>query len=354
MRHLICLENKLIEIIQKTGDTQSLENLRVRSIGKKGILTSLIKKIYLLDNNEKKTHGRKLNEILSKISSAIIKKKEEIKALLISKNLKQDFLDISLPIYEHKSKGLVHPISQTIHEITQIFCSMGFSTIEGPEIENDFHNFTALNFPTEHPAKEESDTFYVEEQNINKQNHLLRTHTSPVQIRAMKKYKAPIAIIAPGKVYRPDSDQTHSPIFHQIEGLLISEKIHMGHLKNIILNLCKTFFNIADLKLQFRPSYFPFTEPSAEVDIGYKIKNKGIQLGGDESWLEVLGCGMIHKNVLINCNIDPEKYQGFAFGLGVERFTMLKYGMTDLREFYESDLRWIYNYGFDIVKSFSK
>lgn len=354
MEHLICLENQLINEINKTNDIKSLEEIRIKSIGKQGVITLLIKKIRLLDNNEKKTHGKKLNEILIKISSIIKDKKKTIQESLINNCLKQEFLDISLPIYEKDIKGLIHPISQTIHEILQIFCSMGFSIIEGPEIEDDFHNFTALNFPTEHPAREESDTFYLEKKDTKEKNYLLRTHTSPVQIRTMKKYKAPIAIIAPGKVYRPDSDQTHSPIFHQIEGLVISEKIHMGHLKHLILNLCKNYFNIKDLNLQFRPAYFPFTEPSAEVDIGYKIKNKKIELGGNKSWLEVLGCGMIHKNVLINCNINPDKYQGFAFGIGVERFTMLKYGMPDLRAFYESDLRWIYNYGFDIVKSFSK
>lgn len=353
MEDIKILKENILRELEITNDLKSLENIRVKYIGKKGILTNLIKKIYLLSENQKKIQGKYLNQTFKKIHSKIIEKKEIIEKKIVVENISKDIIDISTPIYETKLKGTIHPISQGIHEILNIFHSMGFQTVDGPEIENEFYNFTALNFPIEHPARESRDTFYLS-QNEKKTNikQLLRTHTSPVQIRSMLNKKPPLAIIAPGKVYRPDSDQTHSPIFHQIEGLWLAKNIHMGHLKYIILKLCKKFFQKENLNLRFRPSYFPFTEPSAEVDIGFTIKENKIHLGGNSNWLEVLGCGIIHKNVLINCNINPEKYQGFAFGIGVERFIMLKYGIKDLREFYESNLGWIYKHGFNIIKSF--
>jgi len=253
-------------------------------------------------------------------------------------------IDVTLPARPRPS-GRIHPVSQVVEEITAIFADMGFAVAEGPDIEDDFHNFTALNIPPEHPARQMHDTFYLD-QEANAEKLVMRTHTSPVQIRHMQSNEPPHRIIAPGRTYRSDSDQTHTPMFHQIEGLAIDRDIHMGHLKGCLIDFARTIFGIDDLSFRFRPSHFPFTEPSAEMDIGCSRDGGGLKIGGDD-WLEILGCGMIHPRVLENCGIDSSRYQGFAFGLGIERAAMLKYGIPDLRTFYESDLRWLRHYGFD-------
>ena len=243
------------------------------------------------------------------------------------------------------AEGRIHPVSQVSDEITEIFADMGFSIAEGPDIETDFNNFTALNIPPEHPARQDHDTFYFAP-SADGTRPLLRTHTSPVQIRTMLKEKPPLRIIAPGRVYRCDSDQTHTPMFHQVEGLVIDEETHLGHLKWVLEEFCKAFFEVPEVKMRFRASHFPFTEPSMEVDIGYSRKGDEIRIGEGDQWLEILGCGMVHPNVLRNVGLDPERYQGFAFGLGIDRIAMLKYGMPDLRAFFAGDLRWLKHYGF--------
>jgi phenylalanyl-tRNA synthetase alpha chain len=258
--------------------------------------------------------------------------------------LAEEAIDVSLPIRPEMA-GRLHPITQTIDEAIAILGEMGFSVAEGPEIEDDFHNFTALNIPPEHPARQMHDTFYFPEKDDGSRN-VLRTHTSPVQIRTMVSGEPPFRIIAPGRTYRCDSDMTHTPMFHQIEGLVIDESTHFGHLKGCLLNFLSAFFEVDDLPLRFRPSFFPFTEPSAEVDIGCAREGGELKIGAGRDWMEILGCGMVHPNVLKACDIDPDKYQGFAFGLGVERMAMLKYGIPDLRTFFDADLRWLKHYGF--------
>src|SRR5690606_14385946 len=253
-------------------------------------------------------------------------------------------VDITLP-HRPQPDGRIHPISQTMDELIDIFGEMGFSVAEGPDIEDDWHNFEALNIPAEHPARQEMDTFYLRER-PDGSRPVLCTHTSPVQIRTMEKMQPPIRIIAPGRTYRSDHDATHSPMFHQVEGLLIDESTHMGHLKGCLIEFCRAFFEVSDLPVRFRPSHFPFTEPSAEVDIGCSREGGTLKIGSGGDWLEILGCGMVHPKVLANCGIDPTRYQGFAFGMGIERIAMLKYGIPDLRTMYDSDLRWLRHYGF--------
>ncbi|MDE1932262.1 MAG: phenylalanine--tRNA ligase subunit alpha, partial [Alphaproteobacteria bacterium] len=263
----------------------------------------------------------------------------------LNARLTQERVDVTLPV-DAATAGRIHPVSQTIDEIVAIFGAMGFVVAEGPHIEDDFHNFTALNIPPEHPARQEQDTFYLAATAADGSRKVLRTHTSPVQIRTMLRQKPPIRIIVPGRTFRSDHDATHSPMFHQVEGLIIDRATHMGHLKGCLIDFCRAYFGMADLPVRFRPSYFPFTEPSAEVDIGCSREGGGLKIGAGADWLEILGCGMVHPKVLRNCNIDPDTYQGFAFGMGIERIAMLKYGIPDLRTFYDSDLRWLRHYGF--------
>ena len=290
--------------------------------------------------------GAKINEIKNQITNLIDLKKKELEEKFLNEKIENESLDITLPIREQK-QGKVHPISQVIEEVTAIFGDMGFVLVEGPDIENDYNNFTALNIPEEHPARQMHDTFYLPDHGNEKV--VLRTHTSPVQIRVMKSGKPPYRVIIPGRTYRSDSDMTHSPMFHQIEGLYIDKNINMGHLKFCVTEFLKAFFNIANLPVRFRPSFFPFTEPSAEVDIGCKKGGGELKIGEGSDWLEIMGCGMVHPNVLKNCGIDPEEYSGFAFGMGVERIAMLKYGIPDLRTFFESDIRWLKHYGFSAI-----
>jgi phenylalanyl-tRNA synthetase alpha chain len=310
--------------------------------GKNGIISLEFKKIGQIQESERKKFASDLNEIKNILQNQIDFKINKIEELEINEKLNKEKVDVTLPSRPYL-KGKIHPVSQTIDEISSIFSEIGFSVEEGPDVENEYNNFTALNTPDNHPARDMHDTFYLDD---NKQK-LLRTHTSPVQIRTMLKDKPPFKIIAPGRTYRSDSDQTHAPMFHQVEGLHIDKNINMGHLKGCLNYFIKEFFEVDKIKMRFRPSHFPFTEPSAEVDIGYEIKDGKIVIGEGDKWLEILGCGMVHPNVLSNVNVDSKIYQGYAFGIGIDRLAMLKYGINDLRAFFECDYRWLNHFGFD-------
>ena len=310
--------------------------------GKNGIISLEFKKIGQIQESERKKFASDLNEIKNILQNQIDFKINKIEELEINEKLNKEKVDVTLPSRPYL-KGKIHPVSQTIDEISSIFSEIGFSVEEGPDVENEYNNFTALNTPDNHPARDMHDTFYLDD---NKQK-LLRTHTSPVQIRTMLKDKPPFKIIAPGRTYRSDSDQTHAPMFHQVEGLHIDKNINMGHLKGCLNYFIKEFFEVDKIKMRFRPSHFPFTEPSAEVDIGYEIKDGKIVIGEGDKWLEILGCGMVHPNVLNNVNVDSKVYQGYAFGIGIDRLAMLKYGINDLRAFFECDYRWLNHFGFD-------
>ena len=332
-KQIILDELKLISSID------SLEALRIKYLGKKGLLSLEMKSLSSLSIDEKKIKGQELNTFKSFFEKEIQNKRSEIETSSINEKLRKENIDATLPPRNFET-GRLHPISQTTYKIIEIFGNMGFSVKSGPDIETDFNNFTALNIPDHHPAREMQDTFYLDKK-------VLRTHTSPVQVRTMLETKPPIRIIVPGRTYRSDSDSTHTPMFHQVEGLLIDEKSTMSHLKGCLIDFLKEFFEISDLKYRFRPSYFPFTEPSAEMDIAYTKTNNVLKFGEGDEWLEILGCGMVNPIVLENCKIDSKKFQGFAFGMGIERLSMLKYGITDIRSFYESDFRWIQHYGFN-------
>lgn len=326
-----------------------LDVVKSNFLGKNGKISALMKGLAELSPDDKKSAGQQINFLKSEAVTRLEKRRNDIEAAELNRRLTTETLDLTLPA-RPEYEGRIHPISQTIDEIIAIFGEMGFSVAEGPDIEDDFHNFTALNIPADHPARQMQDTFYLPAKPDGSQM-VLRTHTSPVQIRTMLKGDLPIRIICPGRTYRVDSDMTHSPMFHQVEGLVIDTHTNMGHLKGCLQDFVRAFFGIDNLPVRFRPSYFPFTEPSAEVDIGCDRSGGELKLGGDKDghakhWLEILGSGMVHPNVLKNCGIDPEKYQGFAFGMGIERIAMLKYGIPDLRTFYESDLRWLRHYGF--------
>ena len=310
--------------------------------GKNGIISLEFKRIGQIQESERKKFASDLNEIKNILQNQIDFKINKIEELEINEKLNKEKVDVTLPSRQYL-KGKIHPVSQTIDEISSIFSEIGFSVEEGPDVENEYNNFTALNTPDNHPARDMHDTFYLDD---DKQK-LLRTHTSPVQIRTMLKDKPPFKIIAPGRTYRSDSDQTHAPMFHQVEGLHIDKNINMGHLKGCLNYFIKEFFEVNKIKMRFRPSHFPFTEPSAEVDIGYELKDGKIVIGEGDKWLEILGCGMVHPNVLNNVNVDSKIYQGYAFGIGIDRLAMLKYGINDLRAFFECDYRWLNHFGFD-------
>ena len=312
--------------------------------GKDGLITSQFKKIGSITESERKKFATDLNLIKDELNDLINSKIKDIEIEQINTKLEKEKIDVTLPERNFR-RGKIHPVSQTIDEISSIFSEIGFSVEEGPDVESEYNNFTALNTPDNHPARDMHDTFYLDD----KKEKLLRTHTSPVQIRTMSSTKPPYKIIAPGRTYRSDSDQTHSPMFHQVEGLHIDKNINMGHLKGCLNYFIKEFFEVDKIKMRFRPSHFPFTEPSAEVDIGYKIKDGKIIIGEGDKWLEILGCGMVHPNVLKNVKVDPKKYQGYAFGIGIDRLAMLKYGINDLRSFFECDYRWLNHYGFDPI-----
>jgi phenylalanyl-tRNA synthetase alpha chain len=343
MSNLDTLKKELTEIVKAANDIAALEEARVSALGKKGKVTSLMQTLGTLPPDERKAMGQALNVLKNEIAAEIDAKAETLKNAELNARLEKEKIDITLSA-RPEQQGTLHPISKTFEEMIAIFDDMGFTVAEGPEIEDDFHNFTALNFPPEHPARQMHDTFYLPPE--GDQVRLLRTHTSTVQVHVMQNQKPPIRVIIPGRTFRSDYDMTHTPMFHQMEGLLIDKTTHMGHLKGCLIEFCRRFFEVEKLTTRFRPSFFPFTEPSAEMDIGCARGGGELKIGEGNDWLEVLGCGMVHPNVLKNCGIDPDEYQGFAFGMGVERFAMLKYGIPDLRTFFESDLRWLKHYGF--------
>lgn len=347
METLDTVRAEALDAVAAATDLDALEQVRVRELGKKGRLTLLLKGLGGLDAEARKAAGQALNVVKEALAAAIEARKSELARAALENRLAGEKLDITLPV-RPEMRGSIHPISQTIDEVIAIFGEMGFTVAEGPDIEDDWHNFTALNIPPEHPARQEMDTFYLPG---TRDGHrlVLRTHTSPVQIRTMCRQAPPLRIIAPGRTYRCDSDATHSPMFHQVEGLVIDETTHMGHLKGCLIEFLRAYFAIDDLPVRFRPSHFPFTEPSAEVDIGCNRTKGSLKIGHGEDWLEILGCGMVNPKVLKACGIDAERYQGFAFGVGLERITMLKHGIPDLRTFFESDLRWLRHYGFSAL-----
>lgn len=340
--------------IEQAEDLRALDEVRVQLLGKNGEITQRLKLLGQAAPEERQTLGKSLNELRRAAEEAIASRKSALEAAEEAKKLAQERIDVTLPPRPHEV-GLLHPITQVMEEITGILGAMGFTVRTGPLIEDDEHNFNALNIPPSHPARQMHDTFYVGSgepgagQGEKLNTHVLRTHTSPVQIRTMRAEKPPIKIIAPGPTFRCDSDLTHTPMFHQVEGLLIDRHIHMGHLKGCVSGFLREFFGVPDLKVRFRPSFFPFTEPSAEVDIGCKRSRDSITIGEGDDWLEVMGCGMVHPKVLRNCGIDPDQWQGFAFGMGVERLAMLKYNIPDLRTFFDSDVRWLNYYGFGVA-----
>jgi len=330
--------------IDKIKSKDELQNLKTDFFGKSGQITNQFKNLGSLPSDKKKDFASELNKLKDSFTQQIDTKNLEIETKEINNKLKDEKIDVTLPIRSYR-QGKIHPVSQVIDEISSIFSEIGFSVAEGPDVETEYNNFTALNTPEDHPARDMHDTFYLEE---NKKT-LLRTHTSPVQIRTMLNEKPPFKIIVPGRTYRCDSDQTHAPMFHQLEGLHIDKNITMSHLKGCLDYFIKEFFEIKNVKMRFRPSHFPFTEPSAEVDIRYRLENDKIIIGEGDKWLEILGCGMVHPNVLKNVKVDTKKYQGYAFGIGIDRLAMLKYGINDLRAFFETDYRWLNHFGFDPI-----
>jgi phenylalanyl-tRNA synthetase alpha chain len=340
------LRKDMVEAATAATSLEALEAVRVEALGKKGRLTEIMKCLGGLPAESRREAGFAINRVKDSIEDAIATRRHALEDALLAERLRTETIDVTLPPRpDPLAGGAVHPISQTIDEVTAILGEMGFVVAEGPDIEDDFHNFTALNIPPDHPARQMHDTFYLPA-GAGGEAKVLRTHTSPVQIRAMMARTPPLRILATGRTYRCDSDITHTPMFHQVEGLIVDRSAHMGHLKGCLTDFCRAFFEVDDLPLRFRPSFFPFTEPSAEVDIGCSRKEGEITIGAFGDWLEILGCGMVHPRVLNACGIDPSDYQGFAFGLGVERLAMLKYGIADLRTFFDADLRWLGHYGF--------
>ncbi len=342
MTDLKKIKDEFLSKLREKLDISELNQIKSDLFGKNGLISTQFKKIGTIAVSERKKFASDLNIIKDELQNLISSKINEVESAEINKKLEKEKIDITLPERSFV-RGKIHPVSQTIDEISSIFSEIGFSVEEGPDVENEYNNFTALNTPENHPARDMHDTFYLDE----KKQKLLRTHTSPVQIRTMLKDQPPFKIIAPGRTYRSDSDQTHSPMFHQVEGLHIDKNINMGHLKGCLNYFIKEFFEVDKIKMRFRPSHFPFTEPSAEVDIGYEMKDGKIIIGEGNQWLEILGCGMVHPNVLKNVKVDPAKFQGYAFGIGIDRLAMLKYGINDLRAFFDCDYRWLNHFGFD-------
>jgi len=340
--------------IAAAADLTALDAVRVAALGKSGEVTELLKSLGKMDADTRMAEAPKIHALREAVTEAIAAKKAALENAELERRLATERLDLSLPARE-TPKGSIHPVSQVMDELTEIFADLGFAVAEGPEIEDDWHNFTALNIPETHPARDMHDTFYVAPRSgsgaggEHERPMVLRTHTSPVQIRTMQNGKPPFRIIAPGRVYRSDSDATHTPMFHQIEGLVIDKGVTLGHLKWTLETFLKAFFERDDVHIRMRPSYFPFTEPSAEVDVGWSIDKGRRVVGGSEGWMEVLGSGMVHPRVIAACGLDPDEWQGFAFGTGVDRLAMLKYGMDDLRAFFDGDLRWMKHYGFSFL-----
>ena len=338
------LEAELNAAIDRAEDLRALDDVRVEALGKKGRITALMKTLGGMSPEERQEAGPRFNQLKDRIAARIADKKDILEAAALAERLEAERVDVTLPVAP-PAPGRLHPVGQVTDELAEIFADLGFAVAEGPDIEDDFHNFTALNIPEHHPARQMHDTFYMPA-DAGGGRKVLRTHTSPVQIRTMQNQTPPIRIIAPGRTYRADWDATHTPMFHQVEGLVVDEHTHMGHLKGCLEAFTKAFFEVDDLKMRFRPSYFPFTEPSAELDIGCSFDGGQVKVGQGDDWLEILGCGMVHPRVLDACGIDSTRFQGFAFGCGIDRLAMLKYGMTDLRPFFDTDIRWMRHYGF--------
>ena len=335
----------MLDRIAAAESLSDLEAMRVSALGKSGSITALLKSLGSMDADTRAAEAPKIHALREQVTIAIAGRKAALESAELERKLATETMDVSLPAPEIVS-GTVHPISQVMDELAEIFADLGFSVAEGPEIESQWYNFTALNMGETHPARAMMDTFYVEPRTVGEEPRVLRTHTSPVQIRAMEKVGAPLYVIAPGRVYRSDSDATHTPMFHQVEGLVIDRGITLGHLKWTLETFVKAFFERDDILMRFRPSYFPFTEPSAELDVGWSQEKGRRVVGGNEGWMEILGSGMVHPRVIANCGLDPSEWQGFAFGCGIDRLAMLKYGMDDLRAFFDGDIRWLKHYGF--------
>jgi len=344
MEDLNALEAELVGAIEASADLTTLDAARTAAFGRKGRLTALMRGLGELPADERKQRAVVLNALKDRLTQAVDGRKAVLDADVINARLATETIDVTLPV-TYETAGRIHPVSHVIDEVIAIFADMGFAVAEGPDIEDDFHNFAALNIPPEHPARQMHDTFYFPE-TADGERKLLRTHTSPVQIRHMQGFEPPHRIIVPGRTYRCDSDQTHTPMFHQVEGLMVDTEIHMGHLKGCLYEFARAFFDVNDLPVRFRPSYFPFTEPSAEMDIGCSRSGGELIVGEGDDWLEILGCGMVNPRVLEAVGLDPATYQGFAFGMGIDRLAMLKYGIPDLRAFFDSDLRWLKHFGF--------
>jgi len=356
MTDLSTIRSEALGAVQAAADLASLDAVRVGMLGKKGHVTGLMKTLGGMSPDERKAFGARLNELKSEIEGVLEARRAALETLALDARLASERVDVSLPA-RPEGQGSLHPIGQVMDEVAAIFGEMGFTWADGPDIEDDWHNFTALNIPPDHPARQMQDTFYLPPR-VDGTPIVLRTHTSPVQARTMMRPNVQkmladggsLRIIVPGRTFRIDSDVTHTPMFHQVEGLVIDRTTHMGHLKGCLVDFCRAFFEIDDLPLRFRPSYFPFTEPSAEVDIGCSWKDGELRIGAGDSWLEILGSGMVHPNVIANCGLDPAVYQGFAFGMGIDRIAMLKYGIPDLRSFFDADLRWLRHYGFSALE----
>ncbi len=344
MTDLVTLEADLLAQVAAAADLSALDAVRVAAVGKQGAVSALLKTLGSLSPDERRDRGGQINGLRDRVQTALNDRRAALETAELDRRLAAERLDLTLPA-PHVRRGAVHPTMQVMDEMIAIFATLGFAVAEGPDIEDDFHNFTALNFPPKHPAREMHDTFFFEPDDKGERK-LLRTHTSPMQVRTMIAQKPPIRIISPGRTYRCDSDQTHTPMFHQVEGLVIDRNIHMGHLKWTLETFVARFFENDQVTTRFRPHHFPFTEPSAEVDVQCDRSGGEIRIGQGTDWLEILGCGMVHPNVLRACGIDPDEFQGFAFGMGVDRLGMLKYGMPDLRDMFASDVRWLSHYGF--------
>jgi phenylalanyl-tRNA synthetase alpha chain len=339
------MSDALLDRIAAAETLHELESVRVSLLGKQGEITARLKSLGSMDAETRTAEAPKIHALRERVTGAIADRKASLENAELERQLASETIDLSLPATE-TPRGTVHPVSQVMDELAEIFADLGFSVAEGPEIESQWYNFTALNMPEFHPARAMQDTFYLNPRTPDEEPRVLRTHTSPVQIRTMEAKPPPLRIIAPGRVYRSDSDATHTPMFHQIEGLVIDRAITLGHLRWTLETFLKAFFERDDVAIRMRPSYFPFTEPSAEVDIGWSIEKGRRVVGGQEGWMEVLGSGMVHPKVIANCGLDPDEWQGFAFGTGVDRLAMLKYGMDDLRAFFDGDIRWLKHYGF--------
>ena len=346
MSNLNALEQDILSGIAGAADETALEAVRVAALGKSGSVSALLRTLGSMTPEQRKAEGPRINGLKDRVTEALAARKDALKHAALDARLNTETVDVTLPVREPPTEqGRIHPISQVIDELTAIFADMGFAVAEGPDIETDDLNFTKLNIPESHPARDMHDTFFFNPK-PDGSRLLLRTHTSPVQIRTMLTQKPPIRVIIPGRTYRVDSDQTHTPMFHQVEGLVIDKGSHIGHLKWILEEFVKAFFEVDQVKMRFRPSFFPFTEPSFEADIQCRFDKNEVRVGEGDGWLEILGCGMVHANVLRNCGLDPDEVQGFAWGLGIDRIAMLKYGMPDLRAFFEADVRWLSHYGF--------